>query len=281
MKHYFIVIIVLGSINCTAQRIDLPAIYTGEDVMSYTRDKAMQVEPIRIKEPGEMKYRLQAMVGRYLTSYCISHDPFSFVKFVATRKDAQTVALEFETIDEHTSNSFTVERVFATATENKEIAHAADTAFAFLRKTGVVGEFEKLNVLRAKNKGSIKAKYTLTDNNNFTGISFYRITETEWDKSTNLSQIVAVEGTPLKETVSIYPNPARDEAYIRVLSKTPRSARVQLLNVQGNVIKEMPVTMVAGANRLSIPVVGLPAGVYSIRVSRSHGLALQAKFIKL
>ena len=280
MKLFFTgVMLFLCSISTTAQHIGLPAIYKGESLGS--SKQAMPLQSLQLKQIATTTTTLTALTGRYLTEFCISHGPFTFVTFTAQRKDDQSVALAFETTNEYTSNSFLVERVLAKGTEHKELMQPADTSFMLLYKTGVVTDFGEFNKKYARNLGPKKAKYELTDDNNYTGISFYRITQVDNDRNMVSTNIIAVMGKPLQETLHLFPNPAASQTSITLFSKTADDGMWQLLSAQGALLKQSPMPVGAGANALTIPVSNLSAGTYYIRIVRKHSPAMQTAFIKL
>lgn len=271
--------LLLCSISSIAQYIGLPAIYKGDDPGS--SKQAMPLQPLQLGRTATLSSTLTSLTGRYLSEHCMFHDPFTFVTFTAQRKDDQSVALAFETTNEYTSNSFIVERVLAKGTEHKELMQPADTSFMLLYKTGVVTDFGEINKKYARNLGYRKAKYELTDNNNYTGISFYRITQVDNDKNMVSSNIFAVMGKPLQETLRLFPNPAVSQTSITLFSKTADDGMWQLLSAQGTLLKQSPMPVGAGANALTIRVSNLSAGTYYIRVVRKHSPAMQTAFIKL
>lgn len=277
---YISILLLISGLACTAQSMRLPAIHKGEEIRG-TAGQSLQLKLLQLTKPS-LNNTLISHTSLYLSEFCISHDPFSFVTVEAARKDDYSIELKFETMDEYTSHSFRVERVLAAGTEHKEITGPADSSFTILLKTGRIGEFAPFNLQYAKNKGSHKATYKLTDQNSFTGISFYRITEIGQDTSKVYSKIVAVIGKPLKETLAVFPNPAVNRTSITVFSKTATSSKLQVFNNQGMVLKELPVSIVEGNNILSLPVTDLPAGTYFVRVIRAqNSLPLQAQFVKM
>lgn len=280
MKLFFTgVLVLVCSIGTIAQRIGLPAIYTGEKLQS--SKQAMPLPPLQLSRTVTLSSTLTPLTGRYLSEHCMFHDPFNFVTFTAQRKDDQSVALAFETANEYTSKNFIVERVLAKGTEHKEPTQAADTSFMLLYKMGVVTDFDEINKKYARNLGPKKAKYELTDNNNYTGISFYRITQIDNAKNMVSTNIIAVMGKPLQETLHLFPNPAASQTSITLFSKTADDGIWQLLTAQGTLLKESPMPIGAGTNALTIPVSNLSAGTYYIRVVRKHSPAMQTAFIKM
>lgn len=220
----------------------------------------MPLQPLTLKQVATTSNTLTALTGRYLTEFCISHGPFTFVTYTAQRTNDESVALSFETTNEYTSNNFIVERVLAKGTEHKELQQPADTSFMLLYKTGVVTDFGEISRKYAKNQGWKKVKYELTDNNNYTGISFYRITQVDDDKNTVSSNIVAVMGKALQETLNLFPNPAASQTSITLFCKTADDGTWQLLSAQGALLKQSPMPIGAGVNALPIPVSNLSAG---------------------
>jgi hypothetical protein len=70
--------------------------------------------------------------------------------------------------------------------------------------------------------------------------------------------------------LTLYPNPAKD----RVVIEGVEAAEVQVYNAIGQVVKT-----VQGSNEINVS--GLPAGIYSIRVTMNDGNLFLNKIIKL
>ncbi len=215
-----------------------------------------------------------------IRSSCIPHPPFEFINFVATRQDDNTVKLAFETNNEFTNRSFTIERVYAAGTEHAEILQPTDSSYQLFLKANKLTAFVQPDSVYAKNKRS-NTTYKLTDHNAYTGLSFYRITASDFYTSDIVAtQIIAVQGKPLKETVGVYPNPAVSNASITLFSKYAGSGMVQLVTVKGNVVKQFPADILAGVNNLPLNTAGLATGMYIVRVVRKQHPVLQTNMMK-
>ena len=69
----------------------------------------------------------------------------------------------------------------------------------------------------------------------------------------------------------IYPNPATDNLII----ETPQKATIEILNIQGQLIK----TIAASGNKTSVDVSAFPSGVYVVEIKTEKGIAVK-KFVK-
>ncbi|MEO0726113.1 MAG: FG-GAP-like repeat-containing protein [Bacteroidota bacterium] len=70
-----------------------------------------------------------------------------------------------------------------------------------------------------------------------------------------------------QQLATLYPNPVADsEAYLQFSSETTGSARVVLLNAQGQIVREVYEGKLVVNQQLPIPVAELPAGVYWLRL---------------
>ncbi|MBK0403495.1 T9SS type A sorting domain-containing protein [Adhaeribacter sp. BT258] len=83
------------------------------------------------------------------------------------------------------------------------------------------------------------------------------------------------EGHPIqKEKISIYPNPAQYQLFIKA-SSTVKIKTCQILNVFGKVVAlpEVPINN-------AIDIAALPAGLYVLQLNLDNGKVLRQKFVK-
>jgi hypothetical protein len=274
-----IILIACFATGIRAQRIALQPLYTGKNIMAAV-NVPNRLKSLQLTLPSYFHDTIYRMVTPVVKASCIPHGPFAFMLFEATRQDDETVKLNFETINEYTSNNFAIERVFATGTEQAEITQPADTCYQLFVQAKKVAGFAQAGMANARNKQAHTSTYKIADHNNYTGITFYRITEYEYDSSTAVTQIIAVAGKPLKEALMVYPNPVVNSASLSIFSKYAGNGTVQLLNINGNVLKQFSATLVKGVNYIPINIPGVAKGMYVIRVVRSQHPALQASLVK-
>jgi hypothetical protein len=78
----------------------------------------------------------------------------------------------------------------------------------------------------------------------------------------------------------IYPNPATDQALITLkLIKASRIA-TELLNINGQAVWRNDDILPNGTSVIRIPVIGVPSGIYTLRIQAENGLNLTRKLIK-
>jgi len=71
-------------------------------------------------------------------------------------------------------------------------------------------DFEEVTRVNAPGSSNILRKYTWIDAFPYTGVSYYRLKQTDFDKSFTYSTIRAVRIKPLTGGVEVYPNPVAD-----------------------------------------------------------------------
>ena len=69
-----------------------------------------------------------------------------------------------------------------------------------------------------------------------------------------------------RESLLIYPNPAKEITAIALESDLSMAASIQLVGVMGNAIKSFDVEIVKGQNAWSFPLAGVPSGTYFIKI---------------
>lgn len=72
--------------------------------------------------------------------------------------------------------------------------------------------------------------------------------------------------TPVS-ALSIYPNPAKNEAFVNVTLTNSSNLSVYVLNALGQIVKSNSLQGFAGANTLNVDLQGLNSGVYFVKVS--------------
>ncbi len=275
----FVVMVVC---NIHAQQIKLPAIYKG-DVTATSVGTNIQnmVQPVQLSTVAPKEFALTSLTPRLVKPECIPHGNFGFIKFDAQRQDDGAVKLVFETENEYTNRTLTIERVFANGTENADIAQPSDSSFALFAATNKVTSFVQADSQYARNRGYHKTRYEVTDHNAYTGISFYRVTASNFEDTSNaITEIIAVIGKPLKETLAISPNPLISQANVQLYSKYAGTGLVQFVNTRGAVVKQFLTPISQGNNLLPFTAQGLAQGMYYVRVLRTAHQPLQTTVVK-
>ncbi|MDX5443653.1 MAG: T9SS type A sorting domain-containing protein, partial [Hymenobacteraceae bacterium] len=111
-------------------------------------------------------------------------------------------------------------------------------------------------------------QYRHTDYSPLTGISYYRIKQVDTNGEYSYTNVKAVNNSETEiRAVKVYPNPATDKAVVEVKLQQPETVLLQLLNLEGKVMKQQEVKLVSGVQLLQLELENLPAGTYLLRIS--------------
>ncbi|MFT5859922.1 MAG: hypothetical protein ACI865_002028 [Flavobacteriaceae bacterium] len=122
-----------------------------------------------------------------------------------------------------------VELNWITASENN------NDYFTIERSTDALN-FTSISTLSGAGNSAEMISYSTVDDRPFTGVSYYRLEQTDYDGETSYSNIVAVE---LNEySLAIYPNPFSDETTFQTAEKL-NGAKLTVYNSCGRVVKQL------------------------------------------
>ena len=141
-------------------------------------------------------------------------------------------------------------------------------------------QFSKIGFLPSQESGGFKKEYHLTDNNAFSGISYYRVKQ--WDADSNFlySNIIAIKGYQLVEDLLLSPNPAHDFLYATVHSHVNTKATLHIVDSKGTLVLQQPVLLERGTVNLRLNVCGFVPGLFICTISAPGSGNLISKFIK-
>ncbi len=176
---------------------------------------------------------------KYVQSFC-STLPTSLLSFSAARNNTQ-VNLKWTTTSEQNSKGFDIERMIGN------------------------GSWENIGTVNTKAPGgnsSADLFYTYIDNNNFKGISQYRLKQIDLDNRSKISEIRSVRGEDQKSgSVFVYPNPSNGKVNVVFENNNNAIHDLSLNDMIGRTIKQWK-----GVTANSIQIDNLAPGIYSLRV---------------
>lgn len=172
--------------------------------------------------------------------------PIELLDFEVHRISKDKVKLEWATASEIDNKGFEVERML-------------DNETTFAKVGFVEGYGNSVNTIR----------YGLYDDNAYSGVSYYRLRQLDYDGKATYSSIKAVIGNALVEEdiVQLYPNPARSSTNIRFgeLTTKLQYAQVKVFDARGAVLQTFSVA-VAAYQSFSIDTQELAAGAYYVEI---------------
>ncbi|HEY4205832.1 MAG TPA: T9SS type A sorting domain-containing protein, partial [Puia sp.] len=172
--------------------------------------------------------------------------PITLTDFKAYRTDPKKVDLQWQTAMESNNKGFDVEKRL-----DKE------TSFSFTAFVPSAAPGGNSNIV---------LDYDYTDANDYAGITYYRLKQTDLDGRYTYTLIQAVAGSgSTGVSVVLYPNPSQGQFSIR-MDGGAGSHDVRIIDVKGAVIK----TMRLQANT-PLPVSGLSSGSYIVQIPDAFG----------
>jgi len=190
--------------------------------------------------------------------------PVELLSFKVERMNADYIQLDWKTESETNNEGFYIERML-----NQEDA------------------FESIAFVDGKGTTVMTNYYQEIDGNSYSGISYYRLKQVDFDGTISYSEIRAIAG---QQTISnndlniaIFPNPVEGQLNIKFkeLPVGVQRSRIQLTSLSGQVLQEFEQD-ISSFKLLTINSVSeLNAGVYLIRIELDNGETMVHKFIKL
>jgi N-acetylneuraminic acid mutarotase len=151
-----------------------------------------------------------------------------------------------------------------------------NTAYFNIRHSIDGKNFTTLGLVNAVNNSSFTKKYSFTDQNPRPGSNFYRLKIADNDGKVSYSKIVEVT-TPLKKSLSIFPNPVQDIIYVEV-NGDDEKATIQIFDMSGRKVRE-EIIVLNGTNYFSLSIKNIPKGVYSLILKKQYTTE-RRKFVK-
>jgi hypothetical protein len=122
--------------------------------------------------------------------------------------------------------------------------------------------------------------YSFIDEKSLVGTNYYRLKEVDKDGKATYSSIVTLKGEKVAFEISaLYPNPAKDEMTIAIVSSKKENITISITDLTGKEVKRFNSTIAGGDNNISVNVSALATGTYYLRLI-SGTETKTTKFIK-
>ena len=143
--------------------------------------------------------------------------------------------------------------------------------------------FSQVAIVPSQAGGSTPAQklnYIYFDDKPFPGVNYYRLTQlTDSSGSEQHSAVAEVSFT--RDSINVYPNPAKDILYVQVpiaIGRQNENAVIQIVDLTGKKVKEQKIFL-NGNTSLSIDISNLPKSIYNLILKRETKTE-QQKFVK-
>ena len=176
--------------------------------------------------------------------------PVELITFKATTKNSH-IHLHWQTASELNNQGFQLQK-------SKDGINWQDVVF-----------------IEGKGTTATKTEYQYTDVHPFSGTSYYRLRQVDFDEVFEYSNVVSVRLDKKPNDLIISPNPASELLTINLPElEAPQEVNMQIKNLRGQVLKEISSSF---NTSFEVDVSALPKGVYLIQVNNT----LSSKFVKI
>ena len=129
----------------------------------------------------------------------------------------------------------------------------------------------------AKGNSSTQTDYTFTDANPSSGVNYYRLKMVDLDGRYGYTEIKVLRSS-LTNTISFFPNPARDYVNVALGAASGTEVTVRLINQAGQVLQEKKAAAGNGTT-ISLPLQQYSSGLYILSVSANDGTHESSKLL--
>ncbi len=140
-------------------------------------------------------------------------------------------------------------------------------------------EFEKIGEIESHHYTTQTMHYSFIDEN-LCNYNYYRLKMVDYDDSYEYSPIIFVEkDMEIKQDLSVYPNPARNDINIAIGSLQDEEVTIQVFNILGEMISHQNYQLTKGQNIFPYDVSKLEAGQYYVRTTNLSDVVNSQSFI--
>ena len=183
--------------------------------------------------------------------------PVELINFEGNAR-AETVVLNWETASEYNNDFFTLER----------------------SKDGI--QFEPIAEIKGAGTDESFNTYSYTDLTPIHGDNYYRLKQTDFDGKFEYSEIIVIPISIQHSTsTEVVPNPVRDnEISLLYTAIHEGKMQIQILDVNGKLIKKNQLFVVDGKNNFTLNISNLNAGIYFLQTIHKNETQT-TRFVKL
>jgi hypothetical protein len=166
--------------------------------------------------------------------------PIELLSFEASLNDNGSIQLNWITLSESNNDFFTIE------------------------KSTNANDWQVVKEIEGNGNSTEEIRYQTYDHNPYTGVSYYRLKQTDFDGKYSYSQIISVE-VDKREEISVYPNPTTDKVNIK--GAAAELAKITVTNSFGKQLRIVHNSLYNSSTLVEIDFSSFPAGIYFIQTA--------------
>lgn len=248
MKKYFITIAILfGSLIMYAQQ---GFVTTGGNTKNANGSVAFSVGQLDYQYFGNgSNLVIEGLQQPFEISGAL---PVTLLYFSAKTTTENTILINWSTTSEFKNDFFTIER----------------------SRDG--NKFEVVKEISSAGNSNLKQDYTFTDLQPYTGISYYRLKQTDKDGKYSFSPIERVNIGEMQFSATASPNPTRDIVQLKISGDINKKLNYFLIDVNGKILMKADISNIVTPINLG----NFPQGMYILKIFREGKVLQSFKVIK-
>ena len=181
--------------------------------------------------------------------------PIELLSFTGKQQN-ESILLDWKTSSEENNDFFTLE-------------HSIDGY-----------EFEFLTEVDGKGNSTITTDYRFIHENPTIGTNYYRLSQTDFDGTHKVADVIAVDYKSDKVVATVVPNPIRqNEINLQYTSPQATEVEIEVIDMTGKVLIQTTVSVSEGENNIQLPAQSWASGVYYLRTIQNQTIK-SIKFVK-
>ncbi|MFN5169971.1 MAG: T9SS type A sorting domain-containing protein, partial [Cyclobacteriaceae bacterium] len=164
-----------------------------------------------------------------------------------------------------------------------EVAEELNNDFFTIERSANGKDFETLLTERGAGVRGGYKKYEIEDPTPLQGLSYYRLSQTDFDGTRTYFDVVRVYFSDIaKPEPIVFPNPVlrSEPVSIQFLASEEDQLRITFVNVQGQTVSTSVHKLERGFNYLSVPVDWAEAGIFFIKLESTKGQWLSKLIVR-
>ena len=154
--------------------------------------------------------------------------------------------------------------------------------FSIYRSTNAT-DWNLVGEIEGAGNTSTQITYQWIDNNPLSGVSYYKLAQTDYDgTSETFSPIAVTCEAAAVDGYSVYPNPANEVLNIDLELENYQGddVSIEVIDINGKIIQLQQVQLTRGYNHLEVDLSNIPSGVYMINFVGTRDYIKESRFIK-
>lgn len=141
-------------------------------------------------------------------------------------------------------------------------------------------DFKFLTEVDGKGNSTVVNTYRHIHDNPTIGTNYYRLSQTDFDGTTKVADVIAIDYKSDKVIATVVPNPIRqNEINLNYISPQNAEVEIEVIDMTGKVLIQTTVTVSEGENNIQLPIQNWSSGVYYLRTIQNQTIK-SMKFVK-